>query len=69
MSFLVALVIPDCRASGKSGIHNHDPSRTDNGGAYGFRARHPSRLLPTWHFKVPISGTPEIGGARPGMTG
>jgi hypothetical protein len=26
-------------------------------------SRHPSWLLPTWYLKVPISGTPEIGGA------
>jgi hypothetical protein len=32
MRFLIALVIPDCRASGKSGIHNRDPRRTGGGG-------------------------------------
>jgi hypothetical protein len=31
MIFLIALVIPDCRASGKSGIHSHDPGRTSDG--------------------------------------
>ena len=32
------LVIPDCRASGKSGIHNRDPGSTGDGGGYGFKA-------------------------------
>ena len=32
----------------------------------GSLAAHPSRLLPTWALKMPISGKPEIGG--PGMT-
>jgi hypothetical protein len=58
------LVIPDCRERGKSGIHNHRPSRTRTAGVMdsGLAANQVG-CCRLGLLKVSISGTPEIDGA------
>jgi hypothetical protein len=60
MSFLIALVIADCRASGKSGIHDHHPSRIYTANDHEIRARREACHRAGHFGPGPL--------ARPGMT-